>query len=156
MQVCTSLQTDNHASTKLLSFLQAGCPSCCPTNSVRALKADHWLTNKACLSTVTTFLGVFTYKMAAKISWHRYGTKLHHCRPMYLVIFLAFNELRLQFSIILLTYLLLSCNNRLPVDHTSNKGNRKWKMQVGQLLLLSKLWYTHSTQLHMHYSCLDK
>ena len=25
MQVCTSLQTDNHASTSLLSFLQAGC-----------------------------------------------------------------------------------------------------------------------------------
>ena len=41
MQVCTSLQTDNHASTPPLSFLQAGCPSCCPTNSVKALKATH-------------------------------------------------------------------------------------------------------------------
>jgi len=39
MQVCTSLQTDNHASTSLLGFLQAGCPSCRPTNSVKALKA---------------------------------------------------------------------------------------------------------------------
>jgi len=39
MQVCTSHQTDNHASTSLLSFLQAGCPSCSPTNSVKALKA---------------------------------------------------------------------------------------------------------------------
>jgi len=38
MQVCTSLQTDNHASTPSLSFLQAGCPSCRPTNSVKALK----------------------------------------------------------------------------------------------------------------------
>jgi len=38
MQVCTSLQTDNHASTPLLSFLQTGCPSCRPTNSVKALK----------------------------------------------------------------------------------------------------------------------
>jgi len=37
MQVCVSLQTDNYASTTLLSFLQAGCPSCCPTNSVKAL-----------------------------------------------------------------------------------------------------------------------
>jgi len=27
MQVCTSFQTDNHASTPPLSFLQAGCPS---------------------------------------------------------------------------------------------------------------------------------
>jgi len=39
MQVCTSLQTDNHASTPPLVFLQAGCPSCCPTNSIKALKA---------------------------------------------------------------------------------------------------------------------
>ena len=39
MQVCISLQTDNHASTPSLSFLQAGCPSCRPTNSVKALKA---------------------------------------------------------------------------------------------------------------------
>ena len=39
MQVCTSLQTDNHTNTSLLSFLQAGCPSCRPTNSVKALKA---------------------------------------------------------------------------------------------------------------------
>jgi len=38
MQVCTSLQTDNHANTSPLSFLQAGCPSCHPTNSVKALK----------------------------------------------------------------------------------------------------------------------
>jgi len=39
MQVCTSLQTDNHASTSPLNFLQAGCPSCRPTSSVKALKA---------------------------------------------------------------------------------------------------------------------
>jgi len=39
MQVCTLLQTDNHASTPPLSILQAGCPSCHPTNSVKALKA---------------------------------------------------------------------------------------------------------------------
>jgi len=37
MQVCTSFQTDNHASNPPLSFLQAGCPSCRPTNSVKAL-----------------------------------------------------------------------------------------------------------------------
>ena len=36
VQVCISLQTDNHASTPPLSFLQAGCSSCRPTNSVKA------------------------------------------------------------------------------------------------------------------------
>jgi len=39
MQVCTSLQTDNHTSTPHSVFLQAGWPSCRPTNSVKALKA---------------------------------------------------------------------------------------------------------------------
>ena len=45
VQVCTSLQTDNYASTPPLSFLQAGCPSCRPTNSVKALMA-HLLHGK--------------------------------------------------------------------------------------------------------------
>jgi len=39
MQVCISLQTDNHASTPQLSFIQTGCPSCRPTNSIKTLKA---------------------------------------------------------------------------------------------------------------------
>jgi len=36
VQVSTLLQTDNHASIPPLSFLQARCPSCRPTNSVKA------------------------------------------------------------------------------------------------------------------------
>ena len=36
----TSLQADNHASKPPLSFLPAGCPSCRPTNSIKALKAQ--------------------------------------------------------------------------------------------------------------------
>ena len=52
MQVCTSLQTDNHASTSPLSFLQAGSPSCRSTNSVKALKACVCLSaySQTCLS----------------------------------------------------------------------------------------------------------
>ena len=38
MQVCTSLQADNDASTPPTSFLRARRPSCRPTNSVKALK----------------------------------------------------------------------------------------------------------------------
>jgi len=37
--ICTLIQTNNHASTPPLSFLQARCPSCRPTNSVKALMA---------------------------------------------------------------------------------------------------------------------
>ena len=36
--IYTTLQTDSHASTPPLNFLQAGCPSRRPTNSVKALK----------------------------------------------------------------------------------------------------------------------
>ena len=38
----TVLQKANHASTPPLSFSQAGCPSCRPTNSVKALKARYF------------------------------------------------------------------------------------------------------------------
>jgi len=39
--ICTSLQTDNYASTSPVTtqLLQAGCPSCRPTNNIKALKA---------------------------------------------------------------------------------------------------------------------
>jgi len=58
MQVCTSLQTDNHTSTPPLSFLQVGCPSCRPTNSVKALKATtglykHYINHNQTLFTLT-------------------------------------------------------------------------------------------------------
>ena len=53
MQVCTSLQTDNHTSTPPLGFLQAGCPSCRPTNSVKALKFK-----KMCILSLTCQQGV--------------------------------------------------------------------------------------------------
>ena len=47
MQVCTSPQTDNHASIPPFSFLQAGCPSSHPTNSVEALKVQSCLASEA-------------------------------------------------------------------------------------------------------------
>ena len=49
MQVSILLQTDNHASTPPLVFLQDGCPSCRPANSAKALKANyipHLMTTK--------------------------------------------------------------------------------------------------------------
>jgi len=41
---------------------------------------------KAYLSaiTVTGIFRSFTYKMAPKTGWHRYGTKLRHCHPVYI------------------------------------------------------------------------
>jgi len=44
-QVCTSLQTENHASTPSTQFLQAECPSCRPTNptaSKQSTKLKHF------------------------------------------------------------------------------------------------------------------
>ena len=59
MQVCILLQTDNHASTPPLCFLQAGCPSCRPTNRVKALFIivtkwqSTWLPGERSLSCLT-------------------------------------------------------------------------------------------------------
>jgi len=39
MEICTSPKADNHASTPRLSFLQGH-----PTNSIKALKALHYIT----------------------------------------------------------------------------------------------------------------
>jgi len=61
MQVCTSLQTDNDASTPPLSFLQAGCPSCRPTNSVKALKAHQLGHMQVTIKFVNTILHVFAF-----------------------------------------------------------------------------------------------
>jgi len=44
MQVCTLLQTDNHASTPLVSFYRPDTFSCHPTNSVKALKDNTAVT----------------------------------------------------------------------------------------------------------------
>jgi len=63
MQVCTSNQTDNHASTPLLSFLQARCPSCCPANSVKALKAKFQF--RICLR-----IGTLTVIIKARTTVH--------------------------------------------------------------------------------------
>jgi len=60
MQVCNLLLTDNNASTPPLSFLQARCPSCYPTNSVEALKIfclQHVNSNCFAFSALTLLVG---------------------------------------------------------------------------------------------------
>jgi len=58
--ICTTLQTDNHASTPPLNFLQAGCSSWRPTNSVKALKAVEyhmsWLITYQCVIDVVIWV----------------------------------------------------------------------------------------------------
>ena len=56
MQIRTPTQTHNHASIPPLSFLQAGCPSCRPTNSIKALKGYcgyHYCSKLLCLKMCT-------------------------------------------------------------------------------------------------------
>jgi len=65
MQVCISLQTDNHISTPPLSFLQTGCPSCRPTNSVKALKAKQNKNTKTKLQIIISYV---TMKCQLKLS----------------------------------------------------------------------------------------
>jgi len=56
------------------------------STDLRQCLYNHWLTNKACLNDITSVRNIyesFTYKMAAKTSRHRYGTKLRHCHRMH-------------------------------------------------------------------------
>jgi len=75
MQVCTSFQTDNHTSTPPLCFLQAGCPSNRPTNSVKSLKdieiekendnnPEFWL-NHSLLMILTLWFAIYSKKQEA-------------------------------------------------------------------------------------------
>ena len=68
MPDCTSLQTDHHASTPPLSFLQAGCPSLRLTNSVKALKA------LCCCTWQINFSLYLFYK-------HTFGNRRHRSVP---------------------------------------------------------------------------
>jgi len=70
MQVCTSLQTGNHTSTPPLSFLQARCPSCRPTNSVKALKANK---------TVAVVLYIFVQIVCMKPYWPNFEVYTFLC-----------------------------------------------------------------------------
>jgi len=60
MQVCISLQTDNHANTPPLSFLQAGCPSCRPSNSVKSTEGTRFTCIMA-VKRVVVLVGIFYY-----------------------------------------------------------------------------------------------
>ena len=56
---------DNHANIPPLSFLQAGCPSCHPNNSVKALKAkreEHKITYRS--GTYTSQIDYFSVHQA--------------------------------------------------------------------------------------------
>ena len=63
MQVGILLLTDNHATNPPLSFLQAGCPSCRPTNSVEAhlylLANFDKHANRTCIATIRACHSVY-------------------------------------------------------------------------------------------------
>ena len=75
MQVCTSLQTDSHTSTLPLSFLQAGCLSCRPTDSVKALKAKSLTAvyTKYSYKTLSWIVKLFSSRTYRRIPHHGSG-----------------------------------------------------------------------------------
>jgi len=66
MQVCNSSQTTMPTSHHLV-FLQAGCPSCHPTNSVKALKACNI---KTTTTTTTTTTMIWATCAVMYVVWH--------------------------------------------------------------------------------------
>ena len=80
MQVCILLQTDNHTSTPRLCFLQAGCPSCRPTNSVKTLKAKSMLSSHAVVSHISCKSAVFKKIKELLIElWKTFNTSFKTC-----------------------------------------------------------------------------
>jgi len=65
--ICTSLQTDSHTNTSSLEFLQAGCSSWRPTNSVKALKACIIMQVKCFTARVPTALSDLALYMAPRL-----------------------------------------------------------------------------------------
>jgi len=65
--ICTSLQTDSHTNTSSLEFLQTGCSSWRPTNSVKALKACIIMQVKCFTARVPTALSDLALYMAPRL-----------------------------------------------------------------------------------------
>jgi len=65
MQICTFTQTHNHASIPSLSFLQARCPCCRPTNSIKSLKAVF--SSRQCRNCKSCFIW-------KTVTWHVFKT----------------------------------------------------------------------------------
>jgi len=78
MQVCTSLQTDNHASTPPLSFLKVGCHSCLPSWLHLKLLTELRL-NCFCNTLCTDFIHTFTVVISNNLFTH-----LSKIFPLYL------------------------------------------------------------------------
>jgi len=76
MHICTSPQTDNHTSTRPLSFFTDWIPSCRPTNTVKVLKALKLVLNyhyKICLNThATRFLVYHFFFSEVNLGWAGY------------------------------------------------------------------------------------
>jgi len=78
MQVCTLLQTDNHTSTPPLCFLQPGCPSWCPTNSIKALKATKHMYNM--------LLNVYHRRPQVEIAISQLGSSADYKTPVTVIV----------------------------------------------------------------------
>jgi len=104
MQVCTSLQTDNHATTPPLSFLQAGCPSCRPTNSVKCkCKLNSLRYSLSCKCYLLGQIKKETWNQLTQLSWKTITdvwNKQSFCEQLYfLEIYVCINECSTEASV---------------------------------------------------------
>ena len=102
------------------------------------------------LSQWETLLRVFTYKMAAKINWHRYWTKLRHCYLMYSVATHSHKELNtFSFSVCVITFpatgctacLLLLRHTVVPNSHWRDAARQDSFVVSGRRCELGMTWY---------------
>ena len=92
MQVCISLQTDNHTSTHCSVFLQARCPSCRPTNSVKACtQTETILIPSAFYSAITPAWDMYPKRewSAFSLPFSRYISVSHSPLGIFLHLFIC-------------------------------------------------------------------
>ena len=147
MQVCTSLQTDNHANTSPLSFLQAGCPSCRPTNSVKALKAVHQFNIKCDNINILQASGDKNPSQQSSVC-------LLKCTPINAFIDLCHARCMKVHSYTMLTQLCTSTmQQRWQTEHCKLSASGKWwlhwvwvnGMLLGNSYCLVRSWITHTS-----------
>ena len=123
MQVCTSIQTDNHTST------QAGCPSCRPARGVKALRAHFWQVIQKIKIAITFWNTVYVQKNKyICANKNRKCLKITFCLIVQLST-LPFRRL-LLWSVWFLDDLLLSVERKALLDELSSMPVRNDTLRI--------------------------
>ena len=132
---------NNHTSTSPLSFLQAGYPSCCTTNSVKAPKAANIF---VCISACITVADNATWNSSDDLSSYLPNNHRGGYRPKVLLTCLEVLPRKPTTQILDTKHLIRSSNDRASVCHLLTS---LWLTVTGNL---ARTVPSLCAQLHLH------